>query len=89
MTMALENVQDRLSELVDQVERDHDRVVITRNGIPAAVLMSVDDLASLDETLEVLNRPQLLGQVRDSLAECADDDVAVCSREDMLGTLRS
>ena len=39
--MALKDVKDHLSEVVDQVEREHDRVVITKHGRPAAVVLSV------------------------------------------------
>jgi antitoxin YefM len=53
-TDSLRNVKDRFSEFVDRVEREHERIVVTRNGRPAAVLISADDLASLEETLAVL-----------------------------------
>lgn len=33
----------------------HERVVITRNGEPAAVIISPDDLASLEKTVEILS----------------------------------
>ena len=55
--MALRDVKNHLSEVVDQVEREHDRVVITKHGRPAAVVVSVDDLASLEETLDIAGRP--------------------------------
>lgn len=54
-TDSLRNVKDRFSEFVDRVDREHERVVVTRNGRPAAVLISPDDLASLEETLEILS----------------------------------
>ena len=44
--MALMDLKNRLSEVVDQVERQHDRVVITKHGRPAAVVVSLDDLTS-------------------------------------------
>jgi len=47
-------VKDRFSEYVDRVEQHHERVVVTRNGRPAAVLISPEDLESLEETLAVL-----------------------------------
>ncbi len=53
-TEALRTVKDRFSEFVDRVEREHERVVVTRNGRPAAVLMSHEDLENLEETLAVL-----------------------------------
>ena len=87
--MALRDVKNRLSEVVDQVEREHDRVVITRHGKPAAVVISADDLESLEETLKVVSRPKLITQVRDSLAELAAGEAEVLSKEEVLATLRA
>jgi prevent-host-death family protein len=50
----LSEARDRLSEFVADVERTHERVTITRHGHPAAVLIAADDLASIEETLEIL-----------------------------------
>jgi antitoxin YefM len=63
-------VKTHLSELVDRVERQHDRVVVTRNGRPAAVLISHEDLEGLEETLAALSDPDLMHQIRES--EAAD-----------------
>lgn len=87
--MALRDVKNRLSEVVDQVEREHDRVVITRHGKPAAVVISADDLESLEETLKVVSRPKLITQVRDSLAEIAAGEAEILSKEEVLATLRA
>jgi prevent-host-death family protein len=87
--MALRDVKNRLSEVVDQVEREHDRVVITRHGKPAAVVISTDDLESLEETLKVVSRPRLITQVRDSLAELAAGEAEALSRDDILAALRT
>jgi len=54
-TESLRSVKDRFSEFVERVERHHERVVVTRHGRPAAVLVSPEDLASLEETLDVLS----------------------------------
>ena len=67
--MTLRDVKNHLSEVVDQVEREHDRVVITKHGRPAAVVLSIADLESLEETLDVMGRPKLLAHIRDSLTE--------------------
>lgn len=55
-----------LSELVDRVEDQHDRVVVTRNGKPAAVLISPEDLESLEETLAILSDPVAMERIRES-----------------------
>lgn len=65
-TEPLRSVRDHLSELVDRVEREHDRVVITRNGRDAAVLISTEDLAELEETLSVLSNPEALADIREA-----------------------
>ncbi|HYM54811.1 MAG TPA: type II toxin-antitoxin system Phd/YefM family antitoxin [Solirubrobacteraceae bacterium] len=65
-TLPLSTVKAHLSELVDRVEDQHDRVVLTRNGKPAAVLISHDDLESLEETLSILSDPALMAQIHES-----------------------
>jgi antitoxin YefM len=63
--MPLAEVKARLSEIVDRVLRQQERVVVTRNGRPAAVLVSPDDLESLEETLAILSDPDLLAEIRE------------------------
>jgi antitoxin YefM len=55
LTLPLAEIKKRLSEVVDGVEQRHDRVLLTRNGRPAAVIMSPDDLEALEETSEILS----------------------------------
>jgi len=68
-------VRDHLSEVVDRVEQEHERVTLTRNGRPAAVLISPDDLAQLEETLEVLGDPDALAEIREADAAYARGNV--------------
>ena len=74
-TEPLRSVRDHLSELVDRVEREHDRVVITRNGRETAVLISAADLAELEETLSVLSDAEALADIRDADAAYMRGDV--------------
>jgi prevent-host-death family protein len=67
-TLPLSHVKAHLSEIADRVEGQHDRVVVTRNGRPAAVLVSPEDLDSLEETLAVLSDPDLMQQIREGEA---------------------
>lgn len=68
-TTSLANVKAHLSAIVGSVHDTHERVVITRNGEPAAVLVSPDDLASLEETLDMLSDKALMAQVAEARAE--------------------
>jgi antitoxin YefM len=63
-TLPLSEVKAKLSELVDEVESRDERVVITRRGRPAAVLVSQDDLDSLQETLEITSDRSLMTAIR-------------------------
>lgn len=68
-TVPLSEAKDRLSALVDDAERTHDIITITRHGRPAAVLMSADDLESLHETIFWLSQPG----IREDIAEALED----------------
>jgi antitoxin YefM len=74
-TLPLATVKARLSELVDRVEQQDERILVTRNGRPAAVLISADDLESLEETLAVMSDPELMEQIREGQAALELGDV--------------
>lgn len=65
-TLPLATVKARFSEIVDRVARQQDRVIVTRNGQPAAVLVSTDDLERLEETLAIMSDRSLMAQIRAS-----------------------
>ena len=65
-TLPLAEVRAKLSEMVDRVEHTHDRITVTRNGRPAAVLISPDELTSLEETLDLLSDPEAMAQLREA-----------------------
>jgi len=50
-------------------------VMITRNGRPAAVLVSPDDIEALEETLELLTASDAMRDLRDAEAAVAAGDV--------------
>jgi antitoxin YefM len=56
-TLPLAEIKAHLSEIVDQIEEEHERVILTRKGRPAAVLLSPDDLEALEDTVELLVDP--------------------------------
>lgn len=80
-TLPLATVRDRLSSLVDDVARTHDTLTITRNGTPAAIVLSIDDYESIMETLALLNDPD--DQQRLAEAEHSVSIGDVTSDEDM------
>jgi antitoxin YefM len=63
-TYSLAHIKAHLSALVELVEREHERVVLTKNGRPAAVLISIEELESIEETLDILSDPDALREIR-------------------------
>ena len=74
-TLSLAHIKAHLSEVVDRVEHHHDRVVLTRNGRAAAILVSPDALEALEDTLDLLSDPQALKEINQARAEIAKGHV--------------
>jgi prevent-host-death family protein len=70
-TLSLAEIKAHLSEIVDRVEAHHERVTLTRNGRPAAVLISPEDLESLEDTLELLADPTARAEIEQGRREIA------------------
>lgn len=82
--LSLADVKNRLSEVVDKLEREHGRVVVTKHGKPAAVMLNVDDLESLEETLQILSNPALTASIREGAADLAAGRTERLSRDEAL-----
>lgn len=70
-TLPLAEVKSHLSELVSRVANQLERVTVTVHGRPSAVLLAVEDLEALEETIAVLSDQDALGQVAASERELA------------------
>lgn len=73
-TYPLSHVKAHLSEIVDLVESDQERVTITRNGKASAIILHPDDLESLEETLAIMSDPELVAGIREGEAAHAAGD---------------
>ena len=73
-TMTVTDVKARLSELVAMVESTQEHVDITRNGEPAAVLVSYAELTALRETIAILSDQRLVDDIRQAEADIAAGD---------------
>lgn len=82
-TVPLGEAKDQLSALIDGVDKTHDRVTITKQGKPAAVLIAADDLDELNETIHWLSQPGIRETIDTGNREYADGATT------SLGDLRS
>lgn len=71
-TVPFTEAKAHLSELVDRTAREHERFLVTRNGVPVAVLLSPDDLESLEETVSILQDEALMASIRTSRQQAAE-----------------
>ncbi len=64
--LPITDVKKDLLGLVKKIQQIHESIAITRNGKPAAVLLSIEEYESLLETLEILSDPELVKILRKS-----------------------
>jgi antitoxin YefM len=74
-TLPLSEVKARLSEIADEVDRTHERVHVTRNGRDYVVLLSAEDLESLEATIELLSDAAAMERLKEADAAVAAGDV--------------
>ena len=67
--LPLSEAKARLSQLVAEAEKNEEELIITRNGRPAAVLLSVDEFASWQETREIQRNPALMREIKRGLSQ--------------------
>jgi prevent-host-death family protein len=62
-TLPLAEVKNNLSKLVDRVETLQEEIMITRNGRPAAVIVSPDEYEGWKETLAIRADAELMAEI--------------------------
>lgn len=70
--LPLAEIKAHLSEIVDRVQAHHERITLTRNGRPAAVLLSPEDLEALEDTLELLADPAARDEIEEARRDIAE-----------------
>ncbi|MGH9064032.1 MAG: type II toxin-antitoxin system Phd/YefM family antitoxin [Acidimicrobiales bacterium] len=66
--VSLADAKARLSEVVEGIETEHRRVVITKHGRPSVVVLALEDLEALEDTLDVLSDPDAMADLREAAA---------------------
>jgi antitoxin YefM len=73
----------KLSALIDHVKSTDEEVLITKNGRPAAVLVSQEELESLKETVAVRSNAELMADIRRGIAELKARKVKLYTLEEL------
>ena len=74
--LSLSEVKAKFSEVVDEIATTHQRVTVSRNGRPVAVLLSPDDLEAIEETLAILSDPVAIRDIEQGRVAIVAGDVA-------------
>ncbi|KDE97009.1 Antitoxin RelF [uncultured Mycobacterium sp.] len=64
--LPISQLKSKINEYVDAVCETRDQITITKNGLPAAVLIGVDEWESIQETLYWLSQPGIAESVAES-----------------------
>jgi prevent-host-death family protein len=85
-TLSLSEVKAKLSEIIDEIVTTQERITVTRNGRPVAVVLSTDDLDAIEETLAILSDPAAMREIEQGRSAIASGDVVT---KDDIETLRT
>ena len=67
----------KLLDMIRNFDDREDTIAITKNGVPKAVLMSIDQYKAMCETMEILADSNLMKQVRQSEDEITQKETLV------------
>jgi antitoxin YefM len=84
-TLSLSEAKMKLSAVVDRVNTTDEEVVITKNGRPAAVLISHDEYEGWKETLAVRSDQELMNEIKSGLGQLKKGRAKLYTLEELLG----
>lgn len=68
-TMGLKQAKMDFDRLAEEIWRSKDRLLVEKDGLPIAVLLSIDDFENLMETVGELSDSEHLASIREARAE--------------------
>jgi antitoxin YefM len=84
-TLSLSEAKMKLSNLVDVVNTTDEEIVITKNGSPAAVLISPDEFESMKETISVRSDVAFMEEIRKGLKDLKGKKTSLYTLEELFG----
>lgn len=84
-TLSLSEAKMKLSNLVEVVKTTDEEILITKNGSPAAVLISPDEFESMKETLAVRSSAELMVEIKQGLKDLKNKKAGLYTLEELFG----
>lgn len=84
-TLSLSEAKMKLSALVDGVSSTDEEITITKNGRPAAVLVSPDEYEGWKETQAIMSNADLVKEIKEGLKALRSKKTRLYTLEELLG----
>lgn len=84
-TLSLSEAKMKLSGLIEAVKSTDEEVLITKNGSPAAVLVSPDEFESWKETIAIHSDAPFMDEIRKGLKELKQKKSRLYTLEELFG----
>ncbi len=81
--LSLSEAKMKLSGLVESVSSTDEEIVITKNGSPAAVLISPDEFAGWKETIAIRSDSSLMDEIKKGLKSLKDKKARLYTLEEL------
>ena len=82
-TLSLSEAKMKLSWLVDKVNTTDEEIVITKNGRPAAVLVSPNEFEGWNETLLIRSDPDFLREIKKGIRTLKQNKAKLYTLEEL------
>ncbi|MDH3976713.1 MAG: type II toxin-antitoxin system Phd/YefM family antitoxin [Deltaproteobacteria bacterium] len=82
-TLPFSEVKMKLGDLVDEVKAVDEEIVITKNGVPAAILVSPDGFEGWKETVAIQADRDLMDEIREGVAALKEKKVKLYSLDEL------
>ena len=83
--MSLSEAKMKLSALIEAVNLSDEEVVITKNGTPAAVLVSPGAFESWRETVAIKSDADLMGEIETGLSRLKEKKARLYTLDELVG----
>ena len=84
-TLSLSEAKMKLSALIDSVNATDEEVIITKNGRPAAVLVSPDEFEGWQETIAIRSDSELMSEIKKGLQSLKKKKVILYTLDELFG----
>ncbi len=81
--LSLSEAKMKFSALVDIVNTNNDEIVVTKNGRPAAVIISSDEYESFKETSRIISDTDLMSEIKQGLKELKANRAKIYTLEEL------